>query len=251
MFEDYNLGSGEKTPDHIESLSRIEHKEMSSSSDEPSQITELQNLHEQRQIHEETIGFSEDRVNFLTKFSEMNQKNQSLNIETNNSVAENISLHQVNKSFPNINSKKQNSNISPMLSGKKKSQLCTLQEMGNLNLRIGYYEKKKAELEAKIEEQLRLKSQRQSSKQKKLFYTSNNIPKPESFMIATNKNNKSININRSFQKRKNTETLSLVDKFRKTSDVKNLSLLGELEPSNIKDPFGDTSNLKCKLFLTV
>ena len=161
--------------------------------------------------------------------------NQSLNIKTNNSISEDVSF-QINKSFPNMKSKQVNGGVSPLLSGKK-PQHCTLQEMGNLNLRIGHYERRKAELKAKIEEQLRLKNQRESSKQGGLFH-------PYNISRGKKEMNQSGKVNRSFQK--NIETLSLKDKFRKTSEVNDLSLLGELDPVNIRDPFGDTSNLKCR-----
>jgi hypothetical protein len=44
MFEDYKMDPIEKNQDHIESISRIEHKDISSSSDESPEMTELQNL---------------------------------------------------------------------------------------------------------------------------------------------------------------------------------------------------------------
>jgi vacuolar-type H+-ATPase subunit I/STV1 len=165
-----------------------------------------------------------------------------LNIEINNSVAENISLQQVNKSFPNIDSRKPGLHISPLLSGKKKSQPCTLQEIGNLNQRIDYYERRKAQLEGKINEQMVIKKKRESTKQNSLLY---NLCSKQSHLVEKSENG-SNKANRSFQKRENADTISLIEKLRKTSEMKNLSLLGELEPNVNKDSFADTSNLKCK-----
>jgi hypothetical protein len=247
MFEDYKIDPMEKTQDHIGSISRIEHKDMSSSSDESPDMTELQNLQKSTEpLLRNNTNYPVGQVILLNKFNEKNQNNQSLNIESNNSVAENISLQQVNKSFPNIESRKPGVHISPLLSGKKKSQPCTLKEIGNLNQRIDYYERRKAQLESKINEQLHIKNKRESVKQNSLLYNLTTNPNKELTQINNSEESKSANNNRSFQKRENADSISLIEKLRKTSEIKNLSLIGELEPNTLKDNFADTSNLKCK-----
>ena len=241
------MDSIEKTQDPIGSISRIEHKDISSSSDESPEMTELQNL--QKSANPMLPGnkpFPVEQVILLGKFSQKHQNNHSLNIESNNSVAENISLQQVNKSFPNIDSRKPGLHISPLLSGKKKSQPCTLQEIGNLNQRIDYYERRKAQLEEKINKQLQIKKARQSAKQNSLLYNLAPNTKKESSKVNHSEENESTYTNKSFQKRENADTISLIEKLRKTSEMKNLSLLGELEPNIPKESFADTSNLKCK-----
>ena len=219
LFEDFKWDAIEK-PQDLESLSRIEHKELSSSSDESQEMPDLQNL--SKSNVQQPDQFAGESI-LLEQFCQMHQNNQSLNIETNNSVLENVSVQQVNKSFPNIESKKPE-HISPLLSGKKSEPQIT-QEMGNLTTRIKFYEKRRAELKELIKKEQELKRRRESSKHAK-----KEPPKGE---------NASTGANQSFQKR---ETLSLIEKLGKPSEAKTLSLLGELEPPNLKDTF----NLKCR-----
>lgn len=239
LFDNCHPGHVEGEP--IGSISRIEHKELSSSSDESPEISQLESLGKSTAP---LLAHTEQRGNLLGKFCEAHPNNQSLNIEICNSVSENVSLQQVNRSFPNILSHKPGSHVSPLFSGKKRPA-CTSQEIGDLNQRIDYYEQRKAKLEAEIREQQYINSRRGSAKGGNLLRTLGPLPDSDPRGAPTNDANGSSGADRSFQKRENADTISLIENLRKPSDAKNLSLLGELEPQIAKDNFGDTSQLKC------
>lgn len=158
-------------------------------------------------------------------------------------MAENLSLQQVNKSFPNADSSQPGLQISTLLSGKKKTPECHLQKIGNINQRIDHYKLLKAQLEAKIREQLYIKKQRDPARAPSLLNTLG--AKPEN-ALRSDKNG-SAGADRSFQKREKTDSISLIETLQKPSESKNLSLLGELEPQTVRDSFADSCHLKCSL----
>jgi hypothetical protein len=184
--------------------------------------------------------FPSKQGNLLNQIGILHPNNQSLNIETANSVGDNISLQQVNKSFPHINPKVVE--VSPLLSGKKQSPPQISQEIGNLNLRIDYYEQRKQELKALIKEEMRLKNQRRNSVNQERPLEMTN--KEGSLGLEKTEGHMSLNKDQSFHKRENADTLSLLEKLGKPE--KNQSLLEDLVPK-LKEPFTDTFHLKCIL----
>lgn len=234
LFEEYSQCSPE--PEPVESLSRIEHKDISSSSDESQEIG-LPGLAGQDALYPPE-SFRPPQVDLLG--GTPHQNNQSLNIETANSVADNISLQIANKSFPNLNRRL---DASKLLPGSKQSPP-QAGEIDSLNLRIDYYEQRKQDLEQMIQNEIHLKNQRFSQKDLSASKLGLKDPKPQ---VPVKKPDSTGNNDHSFQKRDNADTFSLIEKPSKPGDFTEKSLLGDLMCQPLQDPFTDTFHLKCTL----